>query len=71
MVAWPSDDVEVPEPVDSLPRVVVHETDDVHPVLGMLEKLPGDALPDVARADDDGVLDVGVAAPAQGPRIRA
>ena len=57
----PAEDVEVRKPVDPLPRVLVHEADDVDPVLGMLQELPGDALSDVAGADDERVQDVGVA----------
>ena len=41
-----------------LARVVVDETDDVDPVLGVLEELSRDELPDVTRAHDDRVLDV-------------
>ena len=66
-----SEDTEVLEPVDSLPRVLVHEADDVHPVLRMLKELLGDTLSDVPRADDERVQDVGVASPAQRTRDRA
>ena len=36
----------------------VDEADDVDAVLGVLEELAGDELPDLAGADDDGVLEV-------------
>ena len=62
------EDAEVRKPVDSLPRVVVHEADDVHPVLRMPEELLGDTLSNLPRADDERVQDVGVASPAQGTR---
>ena len=40
-------------------RLVVDEPDEVDPVLGVLQDLAADQLPDISRADDDGVLDVG------------
>ena len=66
-----SDDTEVLEPVDARPRVLVDEADDVHPVLRMLEELLRDTLSDMPGADDERVLDVGVASPAERARDRA
>ncbi len=40
------------------PRVVVHETDEVDAVLGMVEKLPADQLADLPGAHNEGVLQV-------------
>ena len=58
----------VREVVTPRARMVVDEADDVDAVLGMLAQLARDELTDVARADDDRVLDVHDAAPGGGPR---
>ena len=50
-----------PSPSAALAGVLVDEADDVDAVLRMLEQLRGDALADVAGADDQRVLDVRVA----------
>src|SRR5215211_5921401 len=55
----------------ALLRTVVDEPDEVDPVLRVLKKLATDELPDIARADDDGVLDVGRSPPANGSGGRA
>ena len=57
--------------VAALLRVVVDEADRVDPVLGVLEQLPADELPDRAGADDDAVLDERDAAPRDQPGERA
>src|SRR4051794_9882781 len=44
-------------------RSNVDETNEIEAVLWMLEDLPGDKLPDIAGADDDGVLQVHDAPP--------
>ena len=44
------------EVAPQLLRIGIDEADDVDAVLLVLEKLPRDQLADVARADDDGVL---------------
>src|SRR5204863_1324408 len=49
-------------------RLRVGEADEIDAVLGMLEDLAGDQLPDVAGADDHGVLDVAGAATDDGSR---
>ena len=52
-------------------RTRVDEADEVDPVLRMLEELPGDELPDLARAEDDRVLQVRDPVPAEGASRRA
>ncbi len=63
-----ADEREMVELGPARPRVRVDEADEVDAVLRMLEQLPRRQLADVARADDDRVLEVQRAAP--GDRAR-
>ncbi len=62
---------QVAEALLALARVLVDEADHVDPVLGVLQQLARDLLPDVAGADDERVLDVGVRTAAERPGDRA
>ena len=63
-----AEDRQVAEVLVALARVLVDEADHVDAVLGVVEQLPRDPLPDVARPDDQRVLRVGVGAAGRSPR---
>ena len=46
------------EVIATLLRLGIHKTDKIDAVLGMLEQLAANELPNVAGADDDGVLKI-------------
>ena len=52
----------------ALLRLGVDKADEVDPVFRVVQELLREQLPDVARTDDDGVLDIGLAPPRQRPR---
>ena len=62
---------EMLEVVAAVLGIGVDEADEVDPVLRMVQELPGDQLPDLAGADDHGVLQIRDVAPRYGARRSA
>src|SRR5439155_26153781 len=55
--------VQLPQVEATLLWARVDESEQIESILAMLEQLAGDQLPDVARTDDDRVLEVGALPP--------